>query len=106
MRLEGKMGARGSGSSRSAAEPKEAGMISRIAVGDRHAFEMLYRSYFPRLTRFLDRMTRSAQLIEEIVNDTMLVVWQKSRTYPPRTGLGHPEACLRIWQPSWQSVHQ
>lgn len=67
--------------SASATESNEARLISRIAEGDRFAFETLYRHYFPRLTRFLDRMTRNAQAIEEIVNDTMLVVWQKAFTY-------------------------
>ena len=56
-------------------------LVGRVAAGDRHAFEMLYRAYFPRLARFLQRMTRSVQLIEEIVNDTLLVVWQKAATF-------------------------
>lgn len=56
-------------------------LISRVAGGDRHAFEALYRSYFPRLTRFLNGMTRSVPLVEEIVNDTMLVVWQKAWSF-------------------------
>jgi RNA polymerase sigma-70 factor (ECF subfamily) len=59
----------------------EADLLGRIADGDRHAFEVLYRVYFPRLTRFLHRMTRSAPLIEELVNDTMLVVWQKAASF-------------------------
>ena len=59
----------------------EARMISQVAGGDRLAFETLYRGYFPRLTRFLNGMTRSVALIEEIVNDTMLVVWQKAATF-------------------------
>jgi RNA polymerase sigma-70 factor (ECF subfamily) len=37
--------------------------------------------YFPRLTRFLNRSTRNLQLIEEIVNDTMLVVWKKAPSW-------------------------
>ena len=56
-------------------------MISQVAGGDRRAFEVLYRGYFPRLTRFLNGMTRSVQLIEEIVNDTMLVVWQRAQRF-------------------------
>jgi RNA polymerase sigma factor (sigma-70 family) len=60
---------------------RDAKLISLVAGGDRHAFEALYRSYFPRLSRFLNGMTRSIQLIEEIVNDTMLVVWQKAARY-------------------------
>lgn len=59
----------------------EASLVSRVAAGDRRAFEMLYRVYFPRLARFLQRMTRSVPLIEEIVNDTLLVVWQKAATF-------------------------
>jgi RNA polymerase sigma-70 factor (ECF subfamily) len=59
----------------------EADLVGRIAAGDRHAFEILYRTYFPRLTRFLHRMTRSATTIEEVVNDTMLVVWQRAATF-------------------------
>ena len=56
-------------------------LLGQVVGGDRRAFELLYRGYFPRLTRFLNRMTRSVPLIEEIVNDTMLVVWQKARSF-------------------------
>jgi RNA polymerase sigma-70 factor (ECF subfamily) len=59
----------------------EACLLGRVAGGDRLAFEALYRAYFPRLGRFLQRMTRSTQLIEEVVNDTMLVVWRKADTF-------------------------
>jgi RNA polymerase sigma factor (sigma-70 family) len=65
----------------SVVDASDAGLLSRAAEGDLHAFERLYRGYFPRLTRFLHGMTRSVPLIEEIVNDTMLVVWQKARTF-------------------------
>jgi RNA polymerase sigma factor (sigma-70 family) len=60
---------------------RDAELIGRVAGGDRHAFEVLYRAYFPRLTRFLNRMTHSVPLIEEIVNDVMLVVWQKAGNF-------------------------
>ena len=63
------------------AERGEAQLIALIVDGDRAAFQSLYRAYFPRLARFLDRMTRNGPLIEEIINDTMLVVWQKAATY-------------------------
>ena len=56
-------------------------LMALIEAGDRHAFAQLYRSYFPRLVRFLDRMTRNASLIEEIINDTLLVVWQRAGSY-------------------------
>lgn len=71
-----------SGSARARpAERGEAQLVKQIAAGDRAAFQLLYRAYFPRLARFLDRMTRNLPLIEEIINDTMLVVWQKADTF-------------------------
>ena len=59
----------------------DARLLARVAGGDREAFERLYHAYFPRLTRFLNRSTRNLQLIEEIVNDTMLVVWKKAPSW-------------------------
>lgn len=59
-------------------DTEDARLLALAAAGDRQAFERLYHLYFPRLTRFLNRSTRSLPLIEEIVNDTMLVVWNKA----------------------------
>jgi RNA polymerase sigma-70 factor (ECF subfamily) len=59
----------------------EVELLARIARGDRSAFERLYRVYLPRLTRFLQQVTRQPQAIEEVINDTMLVVWHKASTY-------------------------
>lgn len=59
----------------------DAQLLGRIAAGDRRAFEALYRTYFPRLARFAGRMVRNPALIEEVVNDTMLVVWQKAASF-------------------------
>lgn len=56
-------------------------LLRRVCGGDRLAFQALYRSYFSRLARFLDRMTRNVPLVEEIINDTMMVVWQKAATF-------------------------
>lgn len=63
------------------AEASEVRLIALIESGDRAAFAQLYRAYFPRLARFLDRMTRNPTLIEEIVNDTLLVVWQRAASF-------------------------
>ena len=59
----------------------EVALVRRVAQGDRVAFETLYGCYYPRLARFLERVTRQPQLVEEILNDTMLVVWRKAPTY-------------------------
>ena len=62
-------------------ELDEGMLLRRVCGGDRLAFQALYRAYFSRLARFLDRMTRNVPLVEEIINDTMLVVWQKAATF-------------------------
>ena len=56
-------------------------LIEHIADGDLRAFERLYRSYHPRLTRFLSNFSRRPQLVEEVLNDTLLVVWSRPETY-------------------------
>jgi RNA polymerase sigma-70 factor (ECF subfamily) len=63
------------------AEQAEARLIERVAGGDLAAFDLLYRSYHPRLARFLDRMTRRATLVDELLNDTMVVVWHHAGRY-------------------------
>ncbi len=55
----------------------EVALLRRVASKDRYAFDLLYRSYNRRLTRFLEQTTRTPQLIDEILDDTMLVVWRK-----------------------------
>ena len=65
----------------------EIALIGRVARGDRDAFAALYLAYHPRLTRFLDRVTRRPQLVEELLNDTMLVVWRKASTFNFRSQL-------------------
>jgi len=63
------------------ADRVEAGLVGRTANGDLQAFEQLYRTYHPRLARFVDRLTRRPGLVGELVNETMLVVWNRAGTY-------------------------
>lgn len=53
-------------------------LLRRVAARDRIAFEQLYIAYHRRLTRFLGRFADRYGLIEEIVNDTLYVVWEKA----------------------------
>ncbi len=59
----------------------ESQWLKAISRGDRQAFEAFYRVYFPRLLRFSHRITGQLNGLEEIVNDVMLVIWQKASTY-------------------------
>src|SRR6218665_615465 len=52
--------------------------LRAAAAGDRAAFERLYRRYFPRLARFLRRFSARADLVEDVVNRTLWVVWTKA----------------------------
>ncbi len=66
---------------RTPAGPDEVRLIARIVTGDRQAFETLYRLYHPRLSHFLIRMLRRPTVVEEVLNDTLLIVWNKAETY-------------------------
>jgi len=63
------------------ADLHEARLLRLIVTGDRQAFDTLYRLYFDRLYKFLDRMTHSLATIEDIVNETMLAVWRKAEYF-------------------------
>jgi len=53
-------------------------LIMRVAAQDREAFKQLYQIYHRRLSRFLMRLTRQPEIAEEIINDTLWVVWRKA----------------------------
>jgi RNA polymerase sigma-70 factor (ECF subfamily) len=56
-------------------------LLQRMAAGDRAALETLYRAYHGGLARFLSRLTRRADLIEEIVNDCFWIAWRKADSF-------------------------
>jgi RNA polymerase sigma-70 factor (ECF subfamily) len=53
-------------------------LIFRVAAGDRDAFRDLYVHYHRRLARFLTRLTHRPEDAEEIINDTLWIVWQRA----------------------------
>jgi len=53
-------------------------LLQRMAAGDRAALAMLYRGYHGRLCRFLSRLTRRPEIIEEVVNDCFWIAWQRA----------------------------
>ncbi len=60
----------------------EVRLMSRVAIEDVAAFETIYRTYYPRLTRFLRGMLRQkTALVDEVLDDTMLVAWRKAHTW-------------------------
>jgi len=66
---------------RSSGTEIEMALLARVVGGDRAAFEELYRLYHPRLTRFLLNLIRRPTLVEEVLNDTMMVVWDRADSF-------------------------
>ena len=56
-------------------------LIARIRAKDIAAFETLYRGYHVRLSRFLLRLVNRPTLVEEVLNDTLMVVWDKADSF-------------------------
>ena len=56
-------------------------LLQRMSTGDRAALAVMYRSYNGRLCRFLSRLTRRADVIEEVINDCFWIAWQKSGSF-------------------------
>lgn len=56
-------------------------LLAKVRSGDRAAFERMYRLYHPRLTRFLQTLIRRPMLVEEVLNDTMMVVWTRPDSF-------------------------
>jgi RNA polymerase sigma factor (sigma-70 family) len=59
----------------------ELALLDRVSRRDLAAFERLYRAYQPRLDRFLTNMLQRPQLVEEVLNDTMVVVWETAGSF-------------------------
>ena len=51
-------------------------LLIAIAAGNRRALEELYLGYQRPLSGFLSRFTHCRENIEEIINDTFMVVWR------------------------------
>jgi RNA polymerase sigma-70 factor, ECF subfamily len=64
-----------------AREYRERELLERIGTRDREAMREFYLLYYHRLTRFLNRMTRRHELIDEMINDTLFVVWEKAGNF-------------------------
>jgi RNA polymerase sigma-70 factor, ECF subfamily len=59
-------------------EQADRDLLGKVAAGDREALRELYLFYHRRLATFLLRFTRRQDLVEEVINDTMYIVWCKA----------------------------
>jgi RNA polymerase sigma factor (sigma-70 family) len=63
----------------------EHALLRRVAAEDRKAFEALYQTYYRRLFAYLLKVTRRAELVEELVNDVMFAVWTGAGRFDGRS---------------------
>ncbi len=63
-----------------------AALVARIAKGDREAFATLFNYYAPRLKSFMLRRSADPETAEELVQETMLAVWNRASSFSPAKG--------------------
>lgn len=63
----------------------ELALLRRVAAKDRRAFEALYNLYYRRLFGYLLKLTRRADLVEEVLNDVMLAIWKGAASFDGRS---------------------
>lgn len=86
-------------------------LLRRIASGDKPALTRLYLLYHARLFKFVYRLTRSYSVADELVNDIMLVVWDKAGSYRGDSkvstwifGIAYKQAMRRMTKKRIQSI--
>jgi len=53
-------------------------LIERIGRGDEPAFEIFYKRYRRYLERFVYQITRRSDLVDDVISEVMLAVWQQA----------------------------
>jgi len=82
-------------------KPDDRELLTRVACGNLEAFERLYRLYQLRLTRFLATLLKRPELIEEVLDDTMMVVWQSAGCFR-----GSSKASTWIFAIAYRKAHK
>ena len=63
-----------------------AALMTRVADGDRDAFERLYHATSPRLTAVLRPMLRSEADVFDVLQQSYLAIWQKAALFDATRG--------------------
>ena len=71
----------------SAKQDDFAALLFRVAnARDRAAFAMIFDHFAPRVKSFMMRKGASAEVAEDLVQETMIAVWSKAALYVPERG--------------------
>lgn len=58
-------------------------LLAQCALGNRRAFETLYRSVAPRLQNVAFQCISQRDLAEEVVQESFVRIWQNAAQYDP-----------------------
>jgi RNA polymerase sigma-70 factor (family 1) len=61
----------------------ESELLVKLRDGDNHAFTTLYNGYSTTLMAHLTHMLKSAELADEVLQDTFMAVWNNRHTIDP-----------------------
>jgi RNA polymerase sigma factor (sigma-70 family) len=87
--------------SRCRTDAAEQALLALVSTGDRRAMDQLYIRYFARLAKFFQNMTLRADVVEDLINDTMLEVWKAGESIRPNDSV-----LLAIMRLSYSRVQQ
>jgi RNA polymerase sigma-70 factor (ECF subfamily) len=68
--------------------PEELRLLQRVTRHDEEAFDALYTRYAPQVRRYLSRRLTRHDLIDDVLQEVMLVLWQRAASVPPAVPLG------------------
>jgi RNA polymerase sigma-70 factor, ECF subfamily len=71
-------------------EPSDSTLLQQIAVGNRDAFELLYRRYARSVLGLALRRLGDRGRAEDAVQETFASIWRAARSYEPERGPGAP----------------
>lgn len=63
-------------------------LFERLTLGDEAAFKVIYSTYVPRLYYFIFEYVPMEDITEDIIQDTLMTLWNKRHELEPNTNLG------------------
>jgi RNA polymerase sigma factor (sigma-70 family) len=82
-------------------DPEDEVLIRRIAAHDAEAFTTLYQRYAPRLAGFLSQRLTQPDLVDDVLHETLLVVWQGAARFR-----GQAQLSTWIFRIAQRKAHQ
>ncbi|MDH3604583.1 MAG: sigma-70 family RNA polymerase sigma factor, partial [Candidatus Tectomicrobia bacterium] len=67
--------------------PDEQTLLQRVTMHDEEAFDVLYTHYAPQVRGYLSRRLGRPELVDDVLQDVMLVLWQRAAKVPPTVPL-------------------